>query len=497
MQQTSQSFNYLIISDLHLQEAEQTSGGRLFYFDQEFTDFLRYYRSSYEGERRWRLIIAGDFIEFYHRMDEQPDPNDKLLKGVELTQNDLKFILGTECQKSVWKLDRIAKSHQLLFIALARFIVEGNEIYLMRGNHDLEFFWPEVQNHFCLLLAQSHPIEISYFEMKTLVQERVRFVPWFYLEQDLLFVEHGHQYDSYCSNAHNLYPVLPSNHQVLEIALSAFTIRYFVSRIKNVEPAALETINSIPKYLGHMIRNNPRQLLQMPIYCMEMIFRTLTKARKVPSVVEETIRQMEAKIREDIQASYGLPDNTCNSIEQLSHLPVLRQRWETIKCFGLDLALIALGSFTAGLGIWLTTSHSSEIWGSLFLSLLVVLPLLYVGRTRVNRFNDHRNLRKIAQKIRDAVGCRYVVFGHSHDPDVYPLSKTQDHWYFNVGTWIPRSKERQFVYLAILKDPTGPSAHLLRWDREHAQPLEMDLASYAKGSPKRKAMMAGEQSGAR
>jgi hypothetical protein len=291
--------------------------------------------------------------------------------------------------------------------------------------------------------------------------------------------------------------VLPSNHQALEIALSAYAIRYFVSRIKNIEPAALETINSIPKYLGYMIRNNPRQLLQMPIYCMEMIFRTLTKARKVPSVVEETIRQMEAKIREDIQASYGLPDKTLKSIEQLSHLPVLRQPWETIKCFGLDLALIALGSFTAGLGIWLTASHSSEIWGSLFLSVLVVLALLYVGRTRVNRFNDHRNLRKIAQKIRDAVGCRYVVFGHSHDPDVYPLSKTQDHWYFNVGTWIPRSKERQFVYLAILKDQTGPSAHLLRWDREHAQPLEMDVASYVKGSPKRKAMMAGEQSGER
>ncbi|MGH7342068.1 MAG: hypothetical protein ACREKH_16375, partial [Candidatus Rokuibacteriota bacterium] len=54
--------------------------------------------------------------------------------------------------------------------------------------------------------------------------------------------------------------------------------------------------------------------------------------------------------------------------------------------------------------------------------------------------NDHRNLREIARCIAETVGVRYVVFGHSHEPDAYRLSEAGDRWYFNVGTWVPNSR---------------------------------------------------------
>jgi UDP-2,3-diacylglucosamine pyrophosphatase LpxH len=495
--QAAQSFNYLIVSDLHLQEADKNPSGRLFYFDQEFTDFLRYYRQFYEGRRRWRLIIAGDFIEFYLRIHEKPTPEDKLLKGTELWPTDLKFFLGAEARKSVWKLDRIVKSHQLLFIALARFILEGNELYILRGNHDLEFFWPDVQAHFRVLLAQFHPAEVSYLEMKTLAEDRVHFVPWFYLEKDLLFVEHGHQYDAYCSNAHNLYPVLPQNRRVLELALSAFVLRYFHARIECVDPAAMENINSIPKSFWSLIRHNRRQLLQIPGYLAETIVRTLRKARRVQPALDSAIQQMEAKIREDIKAGYGLSETTLRAIENLAHSPVLLSRWRTIKCFWLDLLAAGLMAMILGLSLSLAASNLLGKSAPLAAAGLVLAGLVFVGKKRLSSFNDHRNLREIARAIRDRVGCRCVVFGHSHDPDVYALSASEDQWYFNVGTWAPRSQEGQFVYLAVLNDPPQFSPHLMRWDRKREQPVELDLASYVMGSAEREAMLAGERSGER
>lgn len=491
------SYNYLIISDLHLQEAEKNPVGRLFYFDQEFLDFLRHYRMFYEGQRRWKLIIAGDFIEFYHRIHERPDPNDKLLRGAQLTKTDFKFYPGTEWQKSVWKLDRIARSHQLLFIALARFILEGNEIYILRGNHDLEFFWPQIQDYFRLLVAEFHPSEKSYPDTKDAAMARIHFVPWFYLEPGLVYVEHGHQYDPYCSNAHNLYPVLPGNQQQLEWALSAFTMRYFVARIRHVDPAAMENINSIPRYLLCLVRNNVGQLLLIPLFYVEMVVRTLAKVRPADPTLETPIEQVEAKIREDIKSTYGLTEQAVLAMKRLARPPVLLSRWETVKCFSLDLLLGGLAVLAVGTGFSMAAAGRPATWVSLVAAVLAIGALFLLGKVRVAKFNDHRNLREIAGAIRDTLGCRYVVFGHSHDPDAHPLSHDKAHWYFNVGTWVPTGREGQFVYLEVIRDQGRSSARLMRWDRKGKQPVYLDPASYAKGTAERKEMLAGARTGQR
>lgn len=484
----SVGFNYLIISDLHLQEAEKNPAGRLFYFDQEFADFLRCYRVFYVGEHRWRLIIAGDFIEFYHRINVQPKPDEKLLGGVALTPTDLKFFPGSEWPKSVWKLDLILRSHPQLLLALARFVLAGNEIYILRGNHDLEFFWPEVQRHFRQLVTEHHPVDKSYLETKAAAWERIHFVPWFYLEKDLLYVEHGHQYDPYCSNSHNLYPVLPSNPRQLELALSAFTMCYFVARMQHADPASMENVGSIPKYLTHLIRNNWTQIAVIPLYYLEMLVRTLGKVQRLDPGQELSIDQMETKFRDEIKAAYGVPDETLRTLEQLSLAPVLLSWWKTIKCFYLDLLVVGAAALVLSIRL---PSYPGPLgrWGPPLVAVLVLGALVLLGKRRIRSFNDHRNLREIARTIRDTVGCRYVVFGHSHDPDVHSLSKAMDQCYFNVGTWVPKGGEGQFIYLEILTGQAGPSAHLMRWDRRAQRPEELDPARYAKGPAQRKALL--------
>jgi len=57
----------------------------------DFADFLRHYRLAYVGRRRWRLIIDGDFIEFFE-MVQPPDADEPLLRGVALTTDDRRFL---------------------------------------------------------------------------------------------------------------------------------------------------------------------------------------------------------------------------------------------------------------------------------------------------------------------------------------------------------------------------------------------------------------------
>jgi UDP-2,3-diacylglucosamine pyrophosphatase LpxH len=478
MSAPAEEFNYLVVSDLHLSDAERNPAGRFFHFDEDFADFLRHYRLSYVGQRRWRLIIDGDFIEFF-QVTEPPEPGERLLRGVTLTASDRRFFPGTEWEKSVWKLDRVLRSHPQLLLALGRFLLAGNEIYVLRGNHDVEMFWPQVQDHFRLVLSQHHPADTTYLEMKAAVQARLHFRPWFYLEKDLLYVEHGCQYDPFCTNERNLCPVVPDKPSQIHLPFSAFSMRYFAARMAVVDPAAIENVNSIPRYLGRLLARHPLQAFVIPYYYVEMIVRTLRKVNRRAPDAEREVAAREAAARGELERMYDLPPASVAAIEGLREAPILGSLPATVKSFSLDM--ISAGLATAA-AIWLATprSRGGRVAATL-LSGLVMAGLTAGWVRRASTINDHRNLREIARSIADIVGVRYVVFGHSHEPDAHRLSEAGDRWYFNVGTWVPNLQEGQFIYMHVLRDDGG-AAQLMRWNRKWRRPEELDPARFSRGA---------------
>src|SRR5262249_25795946 len=182
----SDAWDYLLVSDLHLRGGFHNRTEGLYHFDEEFADFLRYYRLHRAAARPWRLIIGGDFIEFLYITDV-PDTGEPLLRGATFHDSEYRYGAGTEAVKSRRKLDTILRSsHPQLLLALARFVAEGNEILLLRGNHDIEMSWPEVQDHFRRLVAEHHPEEFSYMAMKEAVAQRIQFPQWFWYTPGLL-----------------------------------------------------------------------------------------------------------------------------------------------------------------------------------------------------------------------------------------------------------------------------------------------------------------------
>ena len=63
-------------------------------------------------------------------------------------------------------------------------------------------------------------------------EQRVEFRHWFYYVEGLLYVEHGHQYDEYCSFDYQLHPVEGDGN--LALSISHAGIRYFTLMAANL-----------------------------------------------------------------------------------------------------------------------------------------------------------------------------------------------------------------------------------------------------------------------
>src|SRR5436190_8080333 len=115
-----------------------------------------------------------------------------ILPGKEVASDEERLCgLAHAERQTLEKLDRVVDRHQGTFRALARFVAAGNELVIVVGNHDVEFHFPDVQRRFVERLAglaegPAGPAGIG---------ERIRFCPWFYYEEERIYVEHGHQYD--------------------------------------------------------------------------------------------------------------------------------------------------------------------------------------------------------------------------------------------------------------------------------------------------------------
>jgi UDP-2,3-diacylglucosamine pyrophosphatase LpxH len=166
----------VVISDLHV------GSGRLDDCDSELEEcFVSFIDLLHRDGSSVKLVINGDFLDF-----AQAEPwQDRDFEASSELQVELCF---TQDQ-SVEKLKSILQAHQKIFKALARFLCsEGNSLVILPGNHDADFFWPEVRSLFSSEVCGPHPA----------MRKRLRF----HLEQSYrprlspqVWIEHGHQYD--------------------------------------------------------------------------------------------------------------------------------------------------------------------------------------------------------------------------------------------------------------------------------------------------------------
>ena len=200
--------NILVISDLHLGEDLRPGGANVSYLrhlvklERELENFLAHYTAHRLDGRPWRLVVNGDMVDFMSVMilpeDEARDDDD---------DEDRLYGLGFGERQSQKKLERVIARHQGVFGGSAEFVAAGNELVIVVGNHDVEFHYPAVQRTLVEWLCGLALGVGADDEARAEFAARIQFCPWFYYQEDLIYIEHGHQYDEYCSFDYLLHPV--------------------------------------------------------------------------------------------------------------------------------------------------------------------------------------------------------------------------------------------------------------------------------------------------
>jgi UDP-2,3-diacylglucosamine pyrophosphatase LpxH len=453
----SDSSSFHVISDLHLGSGLQRDGSydgnENFLSDASFARLIEHLLSR-RGATPPTLIINGDFIDFFRialtpRAPAEYEAWRRALTavGIEATVEELAqsitakertYGLATQESKSIWKLTAVLDGHPEFFDALAAWLKAGGRLLIVKGNHDLDWFWPRVRAYLrfalSVRLGGGRPLATEE-ALSATAPPRLLFIDHAVLINGELYVEHGHRFDKF---SRVLGGATRSHGSELNIPFGGFFNRYLLNKIElsfpfidNVRPreALLPLLvrERFPLALRLLGQHLPFMILLIPKrYYLYMFGRVLAIAAAVILPAALTVWQAWSVL-----------------------LPVFSgvQRWAVP--FVLSLLFDVSKSF-----------------GWLVLAYLLARLVAYF------QLEEPSSLARFGRRELEAhANYRVVIFGHTHNPDV-----VQDggRWFFNTGTWIPIieissadvRQDRTYTVAEVELDLSGAvqRGRLLRWN---------------------------------
>ena len=469
----------IVVSDLHLAAGVDPATGIYdpnedFFAAGALSRFLDHYLERGRArDRRWRLVILGDFVDFLQ---------------VELPRE-----LGaglTSAEGSLARLDIVAQGHPAVFAALRRWLEGGHRLEIVIGNHDIEFIWPAVQARLRRLVGAEEPA----------LAARVTFHPWVFYLPGILYAEHGHQYDAINSFLTPLAPYLPDDQRLIALPLGSFFVHYLFNAVERVDPFA-DNVKPMTRYLGWAMRAHPvLTMTTLPAHLRLFLGAVRKTTPMTPAERHGRRERYRRTVLAPAASAIGLPAATLDALDELAAVPTMTSPWEqfralTLKPVGpLAVGLAAAVGSALGLGR-LPAPGRSLRWPLLGLGFLVwrEWPLLRPQR------EDRNGLREAAAAIHElltAVGwdeppaqVPAYIFGHTHTAEQSPLGKEPAApLYLNAGTWTPIvpsafsliGARELLSFVEVVQDPeTGMvRSSLLVWNDAagRAEPLRRELA---------------------
>lgn len=524
--------NYLFVSDLHLSEGLNPTTGKFsrnedFFYDTEFAQFLVYHvKLAQEAEsgdpydKPWKLCINGDIFDFL-QVTSLPSIEHPIFTkyNIELTPNKRSYGLGTSEPETVWKMKQIVDGHPIFFRALGWFLAhEGYELIMMKGNHDVEIFWPKVMAairhlideqyrmwHTEMVQGVSPDTLLTFDESLPAVLEnldkRIVFPPWFYYEPELFYVEHGNQYDPANSYRNIFWPTIPGQDDMVELPSGSFLVRYFFNKVEHLHPFA-DNIRPLARYVNWALNYELVDTLKMVLRNPRTIFKFLTnflgKQNKQAKLKGQTptppqkVEKIELPlVKERIDELIFLRDQLLGIAHRKSNIATLS------ILGGFILRLLTYGLFVWAIRLF-TNSHYLWLVGCLFISFITYFTSIYLS-SLINQVDNYISLSGVAYKIcqtlnrfveEETAAVPFHIFGHDHDANVIEMTEATNtalnfrQWYINTGCWLPSFSETdrltrgdlQLTFLRLVPD-LPDFAHmlpeLLEWqpDTERPRPV--------------------------
>jgi UDP-2,3-diacylglucosamine pyrophosphatase LpxH len=449
--QTSPTAHLLAISDLHLghdlKRGVKHDPSDLPALDRHLGDFLDHYREHREDGLPWRLVIVGDMVDFIAITET---PNDDELVSFQVTDEERLYGLRVEPAKAVWKLSRVVRRHSHFCNRLAAFIARGHEVVIVRGNHDPEWTWPDVQETFRNAIVHYGSMLAPHESLRRIVGERISFRDWFYLEPGRFYAEHGHFYDEFSVTDELTWPTDGSAPEIRE-PVSTLAQRYFANKhtsldLNNVE--RWEFLDFVRWGLegGRFVR----ALADYFVMCGRVLafsarasFATTTQSIRglaSSSTKRAPIDVRLHRIRASLQAVREDYEDLAKAILALTRPPAEKSVLATAQMLYFDRVLLGAltGVAVVGASVGLSTqlARVSALAGVL---VGAAAANYWLGRSRV--VDSHPKLIAAAHRVAALFRVPVVVMGHSHRVVDQPVGDTSR--YYNLGTWLSPSRDDQ------------------------------------------------------
>lgn len=424
--------------------------------DRDLAAFLDWYRERPQHGRPWRLVIAGDLVDFVgmsvsgHTGEVLTEPN----------QDEQSHGLGSAVDHTLAKLRRVAEHHREVFAALGRFVAAGNSLVVVRGNHDVDFHWEPVQDEFRRILAEHGATRAGSVEL----------ADWFYYEEGVVYVEHGHQYDDYCSYEHVLFPVVPSDPRRSARSLSDILLRYVVRPTRGMSESGHDKMSALD-YLRFGARLGARGILALGRRFLLAVAMLLGVWREHMSDATHWVRTEHERKMALLAEARQISLVKLQALASLQRPPITKSVVRILAGVMLDRVAVAVAA-TISL-IWVLVARWTPALGvAVAVGLVALVAVAWLWRRARGNIDASALLRERAARVGSVFPAAFVVMGHTHLPELRQTSPATS--YVNVGAWAEEELEEgertalpaTRTHLVVQLVDGRPTAKLLSWDAD-------------------------------
>lgn len=464
----------LVLSDVHLGSdlndltPPEDRVRRARAVDEDLVRLLRHYRATPAPDGRWRLVVAGDLIDFIGMTVR--------VEGEALStppnEDEQEYGLGNAEDHARAKLRHVAERHRDVFAAMAEFVGHGHALTLVHGNHDLELHWDGVKDELRAILrrhAEAAGVHDSAFDA------RVGFQPWFFYVDGVAYIEHGHQYDAYCATDHVMAPYSPLDPRRIMRGFSDVLLRRVVRPTRGMREHGHEALGLFD-YVTMGMRLGVGGMWRLLVRFVGAVLELLRLRR-------EHFAEAAAALREEHERRVALlAEATRIGVDRLRALAALQTPPITRSIRGI-LGSVLIDRMALGLlctlalvvaGV-LAARHGHHTW---MLPASIVVGWVFAHRqlTRARQIDPTDALAERAAHLAKLFPVAFVVMGHTHIPAQAKVAGSST-TYINVGAWAEEEADDPShvwraprTHLVIRRGEDGPIADLLAWDTEAAEP---------------------------
>jgi UDP-2,3-diacylglucosamine pyrophosphatase LpxH len=465
----------LILSDVHLgSDLNELTDGirRSRRVDADLENLIAHYGKAPFRGSRWRLVIAGDFIDF---IGMTLLPGDREL-FTQPSDEEREHGLGNTADHSRVKLRAAVARHRGVFQALSDFVASGHAVTIVHGNHDVDFHWDPVKDELRSLL-----VGMAGASAASDMGDRIEFAPWFYYVGGMAYVEHGHQYDTLCSTEHVMAPLSPRDPLRIARSFSDVLMRWVVRPTRGLREYGHDKMG-VADYVLFAARLGATGLVRLGLRFFAAVLELFRLRRGHLSGAARALREEHERRMASLAVATRIGIERLRALAALQVPPVTLSARKILASVLLDrlgagllaaaaIALLAIAAVAGArhLWCWPALGAVAAAWW------LVHRHLTHKRRAWFGEHLDnHETMAERAGHLARLFPAAFVVMGHTHVPTRVPLAEGTG-TYVNVGSWheeepSPDGTGSGFsaarTHLVIHPGASGPTAEFLTWSPE-------------------------------